>query len=88
MFTEEIGHPKTPFGAIMTEVDSFASHVFHECPYNGEFRVLNFTIPNSYLQFYPKGDYKVVFKLYDDFDNNRLEIKLFATVTIRNGTYL
>lgn len=62
MFTEEIGHPKTLFGAIMTEVDSFANHVFHECPYNGEFRVLNF--------------------------NNGLEIKLFATVTIRNGTYL
>lgn len=88
LFDEELGHPKSVVGTIASDINKLAGNVFHRCPYNGQFRISNFTVPSHYLFSYPKGDFVIFFKVFDDFDKNAMEFKFFVTVTRINGTIL
>lgn len=54
---------------INTIKDSTSKQLFHKCPYQGRFELLNITMKSdSHFSIYPRGQYRLDIKLYDEGD--------------------
>lgn len=63
--------------------------VVHQCPYlPGLFNLANYTASMQHFgQFMPKGDYKLIMRIYDEAEQETVlvDVAIFWTVKIRNG---
>lgn len=88
LIDEELENPSSLYGKFLKSFNDLADNVIHKCPYNEQFRVSNYSVPSNYLFAYPKGDFLLAVKLYDDFDKNAMDDKLFFTVSSNKLTIL
>lgn len=59
--------------------DKVPKGFIHPCPYVGQIKAYNISIPkNSILNQFLKGSYKVFTRMYDEKDDNILTFKLGA----------
>lgn len=86
VFGQDFDKRETAYQCIVNDVNNIAGKVFHKCPYNGPFKLQNYSVPFNEYPTYPKGDYIITLRFYDRVDVEGIEFKVFFTVISLNGT--
>jgi hypothetical protein len=64
---------------ILKDAERFGKDVFEVCTRPGVIKASNVSFYTStFAQKFPRGDYKLVNRFYDDVDENILNVTLFA----------
>jgi hypothetical protein len=76
------GMKTTPlFETLLGIAAELAKDLLEVCFRTGEFKVSNITHANlSYIRAFPSGEYKSVYRVYDEFDGNIFNLTHYAVI--------
>lgn len=79
--------PGSPYNIIYNYLNNKTNGVVHKCPFlAGHFHILNYTGSMYHFgKFMPRGDYKLLMKIYDDIDPEGAKVTIFWTLRVRTG---
>lgn len=85
LFTKEYNDDQFKIKFFFDSVNYLTNNSFHVCPYKDYFEIKNMTCPTEYAMDWPKGDFIIKIKVFDNIDLEAANIKVYLRVKARDG---